>query len=208
MADRLRKGRLAAVGFIAALVLGGCTMQSYPDIPRNAESGGQTQAELDSALAGIDGLTVTRAAGSKPNTKGNTGYTFELVLDSTHEVADLPALVDYLVRSAWSVRDGYMPNTAVEIRLDAGPSPDDKLDIVAAAEEAGWVPVGSQAHRMTADDGGSDPEFDSGTTSVSVWLDSEKAGSDDKRGSIANRESLGDWPGSAPTLPSGVIVKK
>lgn len=208
MADRRRKGRLAAVGIIAAITLSGCTVQSYPEIPRFAESGGQTQDQLDASLESIPGLTVERATGSEPNTKGNTGYSFDLVLGSSHEIADAPALIDFLVESAWSVRDGYMPNTSVEIRLDAGPLPTDKVDIVAAAEQAGWVPVGSQAHRMTPDDGGSAPEFDNGTTSVTVWLDSDRVRGDDKRGAVTNRERLGEWPGTAPKLPAGLTVPR
>lgn len=215
MADRRRsthRGRwpfTAISGLIAALALGGCTLQPAAEVPHDATSGGQTQAELDSTLSGINGIEFTKAEGSKPNAKRATGYTWELVLDPDFEIIDAPALVDFLVLSAWSVRDGYQPNTTIEIRLDAGPAASDKIDIVAAAEESGWVPVGSQSHRI-GEDGGSDPEFANGTTSVSVWLDNSnpQSQSAQKDGSIANRERLGDWPGAAPTLPDNVVVRR
>jgi len=203
-----RRGALGA-GFAAVLLLAGCSLEPYPEIPRFAESGGQTQDELDARLAGIPGLVFTTAAGSEPNAKGNTGYGYDLVLDPAYEIADAPALVDFLVESAWSVRDGYMPNTTVAIRLDAGPLPTDKIDIVAAAEVAGWVPVGSQSHRI-GEDGGSLPEYDNGSTSVDIWLALESISEKRavQRGSIANRDRLGDWPGDAVEAPAGMVVPR
>jgi hypothetical protein len=81
--------------------------------------------------------------------------------------------------------------------------------VVKAAEVAGWVPVGSQSHRI-GDDGGSSPEFDNGSTSVSVWLDIDtlSARRAASRGSTANRERLGEWPGPAVALPDGVVVPR
>ena len=196
-------------GLVASLTLGGCSPQPVVEIPHDAASGGQTQSQLDETLSGIAGLEFTKAEGSRPNVARATGYTYELTLDPGYEIADAPALVDFLVLSAWSVRDGYQPNTTIEIRLDAGPSASDKIDIVAAAEESGWVPVGSQSHRI-GEDGGSDPEFANGTTSVSIWLDNSNpdSPSTQKDGSVANRERLGEWPGDAPTLADDVVISR
>jgi hypothetical protein len=206
----MRSRRLSVIAaLVAVIAFSGCTAAAHPEIPRFAESGGQTQAELDRTLARIPGLVFTEAEGSAPNVKGKTGYGYRIVLDPDHEIADLPALIDFLVASAWSVRDGYMPNATIEIGLDAGPLPSDKVDVVKAAEVAGWVPVGSQSHRI-GDDGGSSPEFDSGSTSVSVWLDIDtlSARRAASRGSTANRERLGEWPGPAVALPDGVVVPR
>jgi hypothetical protein len=198
---------VVAVGLAALLSLVGCSAPSSPDIPRFATSGGQTQAELEARLAGIPGLVFTDASGSEPNLKRATGYAFTVQVAPGYEIADAPALVDFLVRSAWSVRDGYMPNTTIAITVNAGALPSDKIDIVEAAEVAGWVPEGSQSHRFGAD-GGSSPEFDNGTSSVDIWLDidtlSEKRAA--QRGSTANRERLGDWPGDAAEPPTGMVV--
>jgi len=198
--------RLSLAGGVAAvLALTGCSLEQYPEIPRYAESGGQTVDQLAERLATIPGLTFTEAVGSQPNAKGNTGFAFDMTLDPAYEVADAPALVDFLTKSAWSVRDGYQPNVAVEISLFAGESADSKVDIVAAAEDGGWVPIGTQSHRMTEDDGGSAPEFANGYTSVSVWLDNvSTSGTVRARGGPENRERLGDWPGPAPEVPDGL----
>ena len=197
-------------GLLATASLGGCSLQAYPEIPRFAESGGQTQADLDATLATIPGLTFTDASGSKPNAKGNTGYSFDMTLDPAYEIADAPALVDFLVLSAWSVRDGYMPNTTIEISLDGGPLATDKVNLVKAGEDSGWVPVGSQLDRMTPETGGSAPEFANGYSNVSVWLtiDGVNPSTAEKRGATANRDRLGDWPGAAPELPTDIVVPR
>ena len=206
----MRSRRLSVIAAIVAVVaFSGCTANAYPEIPRFAKSGGQTQAELDRTLAKIPGLVFTEAEGSEPNVKGNTGYGYDIALDPGYMIADVPALIDFLVASAWSVRDGYMPNTTIEIKLNAGPLPSDKIDVVEAAEVAGWVPVNSQSHRI-GDDGGSSPEFDNGSSRVGVWIDSEtvSARRAATRGSIVNRKRLGEWPGPAAVVPDGMVVPR
>lgn len=206
----MRSRRLSVVAAIVAVVaLSGCTSNAYPEIPRFAKSGGQTQAELDRTLATIPGLVFTKAEGSQPNAKGNTGYEYDIALDPGYMIADVPALIDFLVASAWSVRDGYMPNTTIEIKLDAGLLPSDKIDVVEAAEVAGWVPVDSQSHRI-GDDGGSSPELDNGSSRVGVWVDSEtvSARRAAARGSIVNRKRLGEWPGPVAVVPDGLVVPR
>jgi hypothetical protein len=196
------------VAALAVLTLAGCVPESYPEIPRFAESGGQTQAELDAKLATIPGLVFTDASGSKPNVKGNTGYGYDIELDASYQIADAPGLIDFLVVSAWSVRDGYMPNTTVNIAIDGGPLPSDKIDTVEAAEVAGWVPEGSQSHRI-GDDGGSDPEFDNGWNDVDIWLATEYSSDRaEERGADVNRDRLGEWPGTAVDPPAGLVVPR
>jgi len=204
----IRRGTSRAAAALAVFVLSGCVPDPNAETPSFAESGGQTQAELDATLATIDGLVVSNASGSEPNAKGNTGYGYDIALDAGYEIADVPGLIDFLVDSAWSVRDGYMPNTTVRISLDAGPLPDDKIDVVDAAETAGWVPEGSQSHGI-GDDGGSMPEYDNGSTSVDIWLAIENSSDRaDERGAFVNRDRLGDWPGDPAELPQGLIVPR
>jgi hypothetical protein len=189
---------MMAVGVFTSLAafLTGCLAEPYPEIPRNAESGGQTLAELRATLDGIPGLIVEKAEGSEPNVKGNTGFGYTLAVEPDHRVADTMALLDFLVESAWSVRDGYLPNTSIEIRLSV--SPEDELDLVPAAEEAGWVPEGVLTSRGPGDDG---------HTSVSVWT-GDSTDFDATNGGLANRDRLGTWPGPAPEVPADMIVPR
>lgn len=198
-------------GLLAAMVLAGCTATPDPKIPHDAEAGGQTQSQLDAELASIVGLTVTSAAGSRPNVKGNTGYAYALVIDPAYEVADVAGLVDFLVASAWSVREGYMPNSTIDISVSVGAEPTELVDLVDGAEQAGWVPEGSQPHGLDPSNGGSERQFNpGGTTKVTIWIDSQNVSdpSSDTRGAVANRERLGDWPGDVPELPAGLIVPR
>ncbi|MFZ4841259.1 hypothetical protein ACL9RE_02115 [Mycetocola saprophilus] len=187
-----------SVILVAALSLTGCvpTADPYPEIPRFAKSGGQTQAELDAKLSSIEGLRFTEAAGSKPNVKGNTGYGFRFELDPAYRITDPVALVDFLVESAWSVRDGYMPNTTVEFDFIGVRS--DQIDLLTVGEQAGWVPVGSQSKFGVAENGYS---------SLSVWI-SNTGSRDSERGGVANRERLGKWPGDAPDVPKNLVVPR
>ena len=190
-----RYGRMLLIAGIAAVTLSGCSLQPHPEIPRNASRGGQTQAQLDARLATIDGLTVTNASGSKPNARGFTGYGFDLELQPGYRIADPAVLVDFLVESAWSVRDGWMPNATVEIRLFGDPA--EPVDLVEAAQEAGWVPPSLESRGPAAN----------GFTDVSIWVTVDTAGSA-TNGGPKNRARLGAWPSDAPAVPSGMVVVK
>ncbi|RLP82944.1 hypothetical protein D9V34_06765 [Mycetocola lacteus] len=183
---------------VAALSLTGCVPNAdpYPEIPRFAKSGGQTQAELDAKLSSLEGLNFTEAAGSKPNVKGNTGFGFRFEMDPAYRITDPVALVDFLVESAWSVRDGYMPNTTVAIRFTGDPL--DQIDLVTVGEDAGWVPPGAQT-KFGVDE--------SGHTSLNVWLTNTQA-RDSEKGGPVNRERLGKWPGDAPDVPENLVVPR
>ena len=197
MADRLARRMRRGLGVVAAIAavatIGACAAQPYPEIPRDALSGGQTQDELTASLSGIDGLTVLKAAGSEPNVKGNTGYSFDLQLDPGFRITDPAALLDFLVESAWSVRDGYMPNTSIEISLLGGSS--DPVDLTLVGKESGWVPASRKTRGVA----------ENGYTSVSVFV---ATGTDfaERNGGSDNRDRLGGWPGAAPPVPADMIV--
>lgn len=164
-----------------------------PELPHHAATGGQTQADLDADLARIPGLVVVRARGSEPNVKGNTGYEYRLELAPGYRIADAEALVDFLVVGAWSVRDGWMPNTSIVIAFDG--LPDDGPDLVQAAIDAQSVPEGSQ----------STPGAAGGFSYVTIWV--QTVGSPaEERGRPANVHRLGTWPGEAPVPPTDAIV--
>lgn len=191
MAELTRTSRFIVGGLVALLILAGCT---FPEgVPRNAPSGGQTQAELDAKLATIPGLFFEKASGSTPNVKGNTGYGYRLTLDPDYRITDPEGLVDFLVRSAWSVRDGYQPNTEIKIALFG--VPEDNLNLGIVGEQSGWVPVGARSIIDVADNG-----YTSATVSVNTRPGHYAA----VGGGVANREELGPWPGDAPELPAGL----
>jgi hypothetical protein len=187
----------AACALAGVWALSGCTAlpEPYPEIPRDAAGGGQTSEELQDTLAQIDGLVVENASGSEPNAKGNTGFGFDLRLEPGYDVVDGPAFVDFLVESAWSVRDGYMPNTSVELRLFSNEGSD--FLVGEAAIEAGWVPAGANVGEISPN----------GWSGATVWVETEGTRLEE-RGSTANRERLGEWPGDAPEVPEGVIARR
>ena len=109
-------------------------------------------------------------------------------------MADGAALVDFFVESAWSVRDGFMPNCTVDLRMVVQPG--DEFNIELAAIDAGWIPRESVIPFPTSE---------GGFSSAQVWVDLENTRAE-SRGAVANVERLGPWPGDAPVFPEGVIV--
>ena len=202
MASRITSAGARAAGsrgpgivavIVAVATMSACSAQPYPEIPRDAALGGQTQDELTETLSALDGLTVVEAAGSEPNVKGNTGYSFDLQLDRGFRITDPAALLNFLVESAWSVRNGYMPNTSIEISLIGDPS--DPVDLALVGKESGWVPASRNTRGVA----------ENGYTSVSVFVDT---GTDfaERNGGADNRDRLGGWPGAAPPVPADMIV--
>ncbi|WP_261166944.1 hypothetical protein [Microbacterium sp. Marseille-Q6965] len=153
-------------------------------IPHDAPSGGQTLAQMQESLTEIPGLTITTPGGGTPNVKGNTGYDFTVEVQPGHAIVDGPALVDFLVRSAWSVRDGWMPNAQISISVQAEPG--SGFDIGPTAAEGGWV-----APRDWV-------VSDSGYSRVPIPVDESKG--------AENRERLGPWPGEVPAVPANVTA--
>lgn len=171
---------LLVVGGIASLTA--CTQARRDDVPHDAPSGGQTLSEMRTAVSEIPGLAVDITGGGAPNVKGNTGYDIAVTVAPGYRIADGPALIDFLTESAWSVREGYMPNAQISISVTDAPGGD--FDAAAAAAEAGWIeprePVpGSNGFTVAA---------------ISV-----------RDGSPA-RERLGDWPGAVPAVPTDLTA--
>lgn len=205
-----RTSRRALISSVPLLVLAvACTPVKQETIPSNAPSGGQTMAQLQAKLDSIPGLKFKRLEKIPPNVKGNTGFTFEMERSTDYVISNASALIDFLVRSAWSVRDDYMTNTSIEISLFGGSDPDKQVDLKAAAVESGWVPGPGEAQGASPTDSSKTAIPSNGFSHVSVWVDSrqtpEKAVKD---GSTKNLKELGSWPGNAPAVPAALTVKK
>ncbi|MFJ4044521.1 hypothetical protein ACIPV2_02120 [Microbacterium sp. NPDC089987] len=155
-------------------------------IPHDAPSGGQTLAEMQDSLGSIPGITVTDASSAPPNIKGNTGYSIDLEVQPGYTVLDGPALVDFVVASVWSVREGYMPNAQIDISVSMPPG--GVFDVAAAAVESGWA----KEARLPAGE----------RSTVGVLLNPNK-----DQGA-RNLERLGSWPGDVPDAPGGITAQE
>ncbi len=182
---------LSAVA-MSVLALTGCAFGgggggAQNDIPHDAASGGQTLAEMRDSLESIPGIVVSDiTGGDKPNVKGNTGYAVGLEVEPGFAIADGAALVDFVVASVWSVREGYMPNARIDVRVRSSSS--GGFDVAAAAAQAGW-----------ARDSTSSPSPYS-TAAIDLMEDKDQG--------AQNRERLGSWPGDVPEVPTGVTVQE
>jgi hypothetical protein len=169
---------VVVIGGIASVA--GCAQARRDDIPHDAPSGGQTLTEMKAAVSEIPGLSVDVSGGGAPNVKGNTGYDIAVTVAPGYRIVDGPALITFLTESAWSVREGYMPNAQISVSVTAGAGSD--FDAAVAAAEAGWLeprePVPS-------------------SNGFSVAAISVRDGS-------SARERLGEWPGDVPVVPSDV----
>lgn len=182
--------RWLAVSAVVAsvLALAGCisTGSAKSDVPHDAASGGQTLDEMKTLLGSIDGIGVADiTGGERPNIKGNTGYSVTLDVSDGYTIVDGAELVDFVVASVWSVREGYMPNATIDIRvrMPAGSS----FDVAAAAASAGWTTATDTTAR----------EFSSVVVPVSTSKDQ----------GASNLERLGEWPGAVPEVPRGVTAQ-
>lgn len=182
---------LSAVA-MSVLALTGCAFGgggggAQNDIPHDAASGGQTLAEMRDSFDAIPGLVVSDiVGGERPNVKGNTGYAVALEVEPGYAIADGAALVDFVVASVWSVREGYMPNARIDISVRT--SSGGGFDVAAAAAQAGW-----------AKDAATTP---SSYSSASIEV------AEGKEQGASNVERLGSWPGEAPEPPTGVTVQE
>lgn len=178
----------ASAVVVSVLALTGCMGggQPQPELPHDAPSGGQTLSEMRSVLGSIDGIRVSDVTGGgKPNVKGNTGYSVTLDVADGYTIIDGAALVDFVVASVWSVREGYMPNATIDIRVRMPQG--GAFDVAAAAASAGWVSGASTNPRAFS--------------SVPVPM------SPSKEQGASNLERLGDWPGAVPAVPGGVTAR-
>jgi hypothetical protein len=185
------------IGALAlALTLTACASAPGPSIPQNAKTEGQTLAEMQAAVAVIPGIAVLEAdGGGPPNIKDNTGYSFTLRLDPAYEVADGPALVEFFARSAWSVREGYLPNATIDITVLSDKTR--PFDVRAAAEQSGWAthwPV--------------EPHEGSSTISIMTYTDKAQGGEENAVQGRKSRDRLGPWPGPVPAVPAGITAER
>lgn len=180
-----QRRRALAVVALGALALTGCTGGAQDDVPHDAPSGGQTLEEMQVSLDSLPGIHVSEiAGGGRPNAKGSTGYAVALEVEPGYTVSDGAALVDFVVTSVWSVREGYRPNARVDVSVRT--PADEGFDVAAAAAEAGWA-------KDTASAPGA-----YGTVPVEVSASSRQG--------ARNLERLGSWPGAVPEVPEGVTT--
>ncbi|TVU66721.1 hypothetical protein FQP90_00835 [Paenarthrobacter nitroguajacolicus] len=107
-------------------------------IPHDADTG-QTIAEAREAIDAVPGISVTGfAGGGPPNVKGNTGYSVELAIDTGYTVLYGDLLVDYIVRNVWSVGEGYMPNTQIQISARTADG-EPFFDLTTAGVGSAWM---------------------------------------------------------------------
>lgn len=189
------RSRVVAI-LVGCLTLAGCALTPNPSapsatIPHDAPSGGQTLAELTATLQAIDGLELEDFSCSEPNAKGNTGCSYRLRLSPGFQLLDRVGFVDFLVASAWSVRDTYQPNTSIMLHLVGDPQDPFSLDDVVV--EAGWAPPSEPGPPMA----------ENGFTSATIWLSTDEMLD---AGGPANVARLGTWPGDAPAAPTDMIV--
>jgi hypothetical protein len=172
---RRRLHLLAAALLLAAgsVAVAGCTAQP---------AGGQSVANAQKALARIPGVAHADVH-DKTDMSGFTKYytpEVTVALDDGYRIADLPALTDFLIRTAWSVND-RKPHISLSVEIDSA----GELNLAAAAASGGWL---SSAAAVSSNE-------------IPGWLHLVTIDEPAK-------SKLGAWPGKAPTLPDGVIVKK
>ncbi len=189
--DRSAYGAALAAGILLALTACAVPAPSPREtIPHDADSG-QTITEAREAIDAVPGISVTDfAGGGPPNVKGNTGYAVALAIDPGYTVLHGDVLVDYIVRNVWSVGEGYMPNTQIQISAttaDGEPFFDLSTAGVGSAWMGGQPSVPSQHNTIIIPLSADDPE---GARNLSVLTKD------------------GSWPGVTPKpLPDRVTVK-
>lgn len=176
----------------AALGVAACSGPESTDPQAGTAGRGQTLSELTTALDDIDGLTFSDVGGSEANVKGNTGFTVRVTLDPEYELVDPAALVDFLVEAAWSVADGPMPNTTVEIMYLGIPG--DDTDVGAAAQQSGWLAADARTGQVSPD----------GSSMVSVPVADYAV----DQGVPETVDRLGPWPGEPPAVPDGLTTPR
>ena len=189
--DRSAFGAALAAGILLALTACAVPAPSPREtIPHDADSG-QTITEAREAIDAVPGISVTDfAGGGPPNVKGNTGYAVALAIDPGYTVLHGDVLVDYIVRNVWSVGEGYMPNTQIQISATTADG-EPFFDLSTAGVGSAWM--------------GGQPSVPSQHNTIIIPLSA-----DDPEG--ARNLSLltkdGSWPGVTPKpLPDRVTVK-
>ncbi len=189
--DRSAYGAALAAGILLALTACAVPAPSPRETISHDADSGQTITEAREAIEAVPGISVTDfAGGGLPNVKGNTGYAVALAIDPGYTVLYGDLLVDYIVRNVWSVGEGYMPNTQIQISAttaDGEPFFDLSSAGVGSAWMGGQASVPSQHNTIIVPLSADDPE---GARNLS----------------LLKRD--GSWPGVTPKpLPDRVTVK-
>jgi hypothetical protein len=142
-----------------------------------ARSDGQTAAAAMSEVKSLPGTSSSTYVASDSSYSGFTkrnATTVSVNIDPDHHIQDPDALVDFLIRVAWSVNDAEPKGSSLMVAIDS----DIPIDVVTAAQSAGWTGAGALNDRRDM-----------------VFIDLSDV---EKR--------LGAWPGKVPAVPDGVIV--
>lgn len=177
---------------MAALGVAACAGPEPTDPQTGTAGRGQTLAEMTSSLDDIEGLTFSDVGGSEPNVKGNTGFTVRVALDPAYELVDPAALVDFLVEAAWSVDDGPMPNTTIEIAYLGVPG--DDVALVAAAQQSGWLAPEARTGQVAPDG------YSTAAVPVAEYAVDQ--------GVPETVDRLGPWPGPVPAVPEDLTAPR
>lgn len=186
----MRTKAVAGLGVLGLLALGLSACSSMlPSSPVNLPdyeepTRGQHRVEVEGKLNSITGIdSASLAGGDAPNVKGNTGYAVDFKLEEGYRLAAPVSLIEYTLKSVWSINDGEQPNAQISITV-RGPE-GSELDLPAAAELTGWI-----------EDADSEP---GSSSTVIIELDGSQIGQE-------NLERLGTWPGHEPGLPLDILI--
>ncbi|MGO4144619.1 hypothetical protein AB4Y77_05995 [Paenarthrobacter sp. YAF11_1] len=191
--NRTFKRAALAAGIL--LSLAACTppiLEPTPaqTIPHDAASG-QKLAEAREAIEAIPGISVTNfTGGNDPNIKGNTGYSIWFRVDPGYTLQAGDVLVDYIVRNVWSVGEGYMPNTQIQISSSTADG-EPLIDLSAAGVGSAWTggPASAPSQHST----------------IIIPLSADDP---DGARNISLLTKDGPWPGVTPKpLPDNVTAK-
>jgi hypothetical protein len=148
--DRSRRAVAALLAAVLAVGLTGC-------FPSRGVSGGQTAAAAMGEVKSLPGASSSTYVASDSSHSGfaeQNATTVHINIEPGHHIQDPEALVDFLIRVAWSVNDAR-PNSSLMVVIDS----DMPIDAVTAAQSAGWT----SAHA-----------FDDGRNAVFVKLSEAK----------------------------------
>ena len=138
---RSRRILAALVAVTLAVGLAGC-------FASGGGSGGQTAAAAMRQVKAIPGSAASTYVASDSSYSGFTkviSTTVNLDIAPDHVIPDPGALIDYLIRVAWSVNDAK-PNGDLLVTIDSAVA----VDATAAAKAAGWATAHSLSNAPTS----------------------------------------------------------
>lgn len=135
-----RRAVVALVAVALAIGLTGCFA--------SGDLGGQTAAAAMREVKSIPGSAASSYVASDSSYSGFTkqnATTVHINIEPDHHIQDPEALVDFLIRVAWSVNDAR-PNSNLMVVIDS----DVPIDAVTAARSAGWASAHAFANEPAA----------------------------------------------------------